>query len=158
MEKKRKKIIVACDCSEYSARIFAYAVKMARGIDAEIIVANAINQTALEHIERALGCYVAFDMEDYVAKLKTDRKKLIEKLIQATGQVDLFKKTIIKTGVPFQVLLDTIKEEKANLVVMGNKGRGNIAGVLLGSCAEKLYRRCPVALLSVRVDREEGLL
>ena len=158
MKKKRKKIIVACDCSDYSAEIFDYAVQMARGLGSDIIVANVINKIALDHIERAMSMYAAFDLKEYVAGLKSDRQEMIRKLIQSTGHADLFKKVIIKTGVPFQKLLETIAEENADLIVMGNKGRGNLVGVMLGSCAEKLFRRCPIALLSVRVGKEKRRL
>lgn len=154
MEGKRKKMIVACDCSEYSAQIFDYATTVAKAAGADIIVANVINQIALAQVEKALAVYESFDLSGYVSSLKSDHRAMIQGLIQETGETAHFKKTVFKTGIPFQALLDIIAEEKADLLVMGNKGRGNLTGVLLGSCAQKMYRRCSIPLLSVRVGRK----
>lgn len=152
MKKKIKKIIVACDCSEYSPQIFSYATEVASGLGAELIVTNVINRMELDRIERALTVTSGFSIKDYIATLKKERTEMIDNIIQKTGQAELFKKTIFKIAVPFQGLIEVINEEKADLLIMGNKGRGNLAGVLLGSCAEKMFRRCPVALLAVRVS------
>ena len=56
----------------------------------------------------------------------------------------------ITTGVSFKRLLDIAEEEIPWMIVIGTKGRGNLAGVILGSTAEKLFRHCPFPLLSVR--------
>ena len=155
MKQKKKKMIVACDCCEYSAQIFKYAVTVAKAIGSDIVVANVINQIALVQVEKALSVYESFDLSSYVTSLKNDHLAKIQALIKETGETALFKKTVFKTGIPFQALLEIIAEETADLLVMGNKGRGNLTGVLLGSCAQKMYRRCLIPLLSVRVDRKK---
>ncbi len=155
MTKQIKKILVACDCSDFSGQIFAYAVEIAQGLGAELIVANVINQIELDRIPRALDTYDGKTSEDHVASLKEDRKRVIQKLIQDTGKPKLFNKIFIKSGTHFLELKECMKQEKADLLIMGNKGHGNLAGIILGSCAEKMFRHCPVAMLMVRVSNEE---
>jgi len=59
-------------------------------------------------------------------------------------------KVLIKVGVPFEQIIWVVKEEHVDLLTMGPKGRGNLASVFFGTTAEKVFRHCPVSLLSVR--------
>jgi nucleotide-binding universal stress UspA family protein len=51
---------------------------------------------------------------------------------------------------PSEQILKTIETEDIDLVVMANKGRGNISKFLFGSAAEKVFRHSPVPVISVR--------
>ena len=46
-------------------------------------------------------------------------------------------------------LLTAIEEEKPDLLVLSTKGRSNLADVMIGSTARKMYHRSPIPLISV---------
>ena len=52
-------------------------------------------------------------------------------------------------GDPAHVILETVRETKADVVVVGRRGRGRLAGLLLGSVSQKLASLAPSAVLVV---------
>ena len=79
----------------------------------------------------------------------------MQRLLTETNCTGISNRFIIKKGIPFAELFEKAKAEKMDMVVMGTKGRGNIAGILFGSQAEKMFRHCPVPLLSIREKEAE---
>ena len=53
-------------------------------------------------------------------------------------------------GTPVDRILDYIKDSGIDLVVMGTHGRGPVGHLLLGSVAERVVRRSPVPVLTVK--------
>ncbi|QTA86256.1 universal stress protein [Desulfonema magnum] len=156
------KIMVACDLSKYSKETLEYAAHLAEKLQAELIIVNVINQRDIDIIlkvaegqfDRSIETYVEKSAEEYVKRVKEERTREIEKLIKATSPENLSVKKIFKTGVPFQELIRAVEEEEPNIMVMGRKGRSDLAGVLFGPVAEKMFRCCPVPLLSVRPENK----
>ena len=157
-----RKIMVGCDLSRYSKETLTYAAVLAEKFQAELIVVNVINKKEIDTIlkvaegqfDRNIEKYVEKSAADYVQRVKEDRTGHLDKLIEEIGCSDLTVRKIFRIGVPFQELIGAIEDEGADLMVMGQKGRSDLTGVLFGSNAEKVFRRCPIPLLSVPAVKE----
>lgn len=145
-----KKIMVAVDFSEYSPKIANHAGRLAEDLGAELIFVNVINQRDIDMIKRVTIHTDKISVEDYIKGRIDDRNEKMQHLLKETNCNRIPNRFLIKKGVPFMKLVETAKEEKVDMVVMGTKGRGNISGILFGSQAEKMFRHCPVPLLSIR--------
>ena len=156
------KIMAGCDFSEYSKETLEYAACLAEKCQAELIIVNIINQRDIDIIlaisdkqfDRTVEKNLEKLADDYVKREIKKRTRQIEQLLEEISCTHLSAKKVVRVGVPFQELTHAIEDEQVDLMVVGPKGRGNLAGVLFGSNAEKLFRHCPVPLLSVRSKKE----
>jgi nucleotide-binding universal stress UspA family protein len=156
------KIMVGCDFSKYSKETLECAVALAEKLQADLIITNIINQKEIDTIlrvaegqfDRKIEKYVEKTAQEYETRVKADRTRQMEKLIEEIGCAHLSIKKVFKVGVPFQELISAVKDEGADMLVMGQKGRSDLVDVLFGSTAEKVFRRCPVPLLSVRPQKQ----
>lgn len=154
--KKIKKVLVCVDLSDYSKITMEYACALANSLVTRLVVLNVINSRDVEAVRSASHYYPGqFSVEHYLKEANADRYKRTLEMVKGHFHSDMTQVNIlIKTGIPFKEILNTIEEEKVDLVITGNKGRGNALGTLLGSNAEKVFRHSPVPVLSVR-DRKQ---
>lgn len=150
-----RQILVACDLSKFTPQVLDYAVVLAQNTGARMILANIINPRDTDAIAHAIHKTLLVQKEAapeaFIHQHKLEREARLKTLIDQSGHPSLFIKTIVRTGEPFQELINITESEHTELVVMGTRGRSNLQSVLLGATAEKMFRHCPVPLLSVRL-------
>lgn len=150
-----QQILVACDLSKFTPQVLDYAVALAQSTGARMILANIINPRDTDAIAHAIHKTLLVQKEAapeaFIHQHKLEREARLKALIDESGHPGLFMKTIVRTGEPFQELINITASEHTELVVMGTRGRSNLQSVLLGATAEKMFRHCPVPLLSVRL-------
>jgi len=148
-----KKILVTLDFSEYAKETFNYSAKLAKIFGAEIIVANIINLRDVSAVASVAAMGYGVDSEKYVRDIKNERIRVFQEIIADSIFSNDEPKLIFKVGHPVYDLLKIIVNEKVNMVVMGLKGRTDSESVLVGSVAEKIFRRCPVTVVSYRDEK-----
>jgi nucleotide-binding universal stress UspA family protein len=98
------------------------------------------------------------DSEHYVEGVKAEREKILEQFLGQSSFNRENVRTIIKVGNPVDELLKLIVKENIDMIVMGVKGRTDLEHILVGSVAEKLFRRSPVPVISYRDEKSSKRL
>jgi len=150
-----KKIMVAMAFTSYSEDLFKSAAQLAQLLNAELIIASIINSRDISAVRMVANMGYKIDAEHYVEGIKTERKELLEKLMAKSAFDRKNMRTIFKIGNPTDELLKLIVKENIDMIVMGVKGHSNLEHMLVGSVAEKLFRRSPVPVISFR-DEESA--
>jgi nucleotide-binding universal stress UspA family protein len=146
-------IMVAVDFSEHSSAALKYAHQLTGRLGgATLTLVNVFNERDIRAIQNALGTYDPTLCRKRIDDAVEERHTRLGELEKEVGVQATVMKKIVRIGVPYQELLAAIEEERPDLLVMGTKGRSNLADSVLGSCAQKMFRRCPVPLLTLRPD------
>jgi nucleotide-binding universal stress UspA family protein len=148
--KNVRKVLVALAFSEYAEGTFTFAADFANSTGAELIVASVINERDVDSVRTISAMGYEVDGENYVESIKAEREQSLKAI---TSKSDLPRERIrmvFPVGNPLDELLKLIVEEAVDVVVMGPKGRTDLEHVLVGSVAEKIFRRSPATIISYR--------
>ncbi|MEE9165880.1 MAG: universal stress protein [Candidatus Neomarinimicrobiota bacterium] len=140
-----RKILVTTDFSDYSKYAFTHAVAIAEKFKAELVVIHVIQPT----ITPADYAWVAPPttlQSEHEKNCRESLEKLVSEVIPEGIKVD----TLLAHGAPLREIIDTVRKKKIDLIVMATHGLGGLSHVLFGSTSEKVVRKSPCPVLTVR--------
>jgi universal stress protein A len=140
-----KKIVSPVDFSEFTDEIVAYAVDITTRYNAELHLLHVIPN--LNYFTPYESCLTP---ENRAALERHIEKEVAKDFDRVTKSIVIPVTKVIRTGVTFVEIIDYIKEEHIDLAVMGTHGRSGIEHILIGSVAEKVVRKSPCPVLTVR--------
>ena len=139
-----KHIIVGVDGSDSSKGALDWAYEEAVHHGASLSVIAAFNPPALPMTPP----YGSVPPEGYESQPRRDALDLLDRLTSPLEAKDpaVDIRTVVEEGSPAKVLIERSKE--ADLLVVGSRGHGGFAGMLLGSVSQHLvaHAECPVVV------------
>ena len=140
-----RKILVASDGSRGANRAVIAAAELAQATGAELCILtvgdnlSGLDLKKLARLEGSIG-----------EALELLSNQVLNQARKRAVRVGATKITLrAGRGEPAEVIIQTARRENANLIVVGRRGRGRLAGLLLGSISQKIASLAPCMVMIV---------
>jgi nucleotide-binding universal stress UspA family protein len=147
-----RRLLVPIDFSPHSEQALRYAVALADKFGAELFLLHVFQDLTIYQTEVVSG---APPIMPPVEQLTASARGEMARLVRDKQLHRFATHTEIVEGGPVEEIVDYAQEKNIDLIVMGTHGRGWLAHALLGSVAEKVVRKAPCPVLTVRVKEHE---
>ena len=145
-----KTIIWATDGSETAERALSTALELTAEADGRLLVVHAN-----ERLGGRAGGVPVFANE---ADLQREFAAKVDDLSQSGVKASFHVVGGLNTD-PADLIAEVAKEADADLIVVGTRGHGRVAGMLLGSVTQRLLHvaPCPVLAVPTKVAAKAGV-
>lgn len=143
-----KQILAPTDFSENSSQAIRYAAGLARKFGARLLLLHVVSSDALEDISKAHMPPHPVDRvyEDLTQEVHEQYAKHVSPEVREGLEIE----TLVLHGAPFLEIVHAARLKEVDLIVMATHGRTGLSHALLGSVTEKVVRKAPCPVLSIR--------
>lgn len=136
-----KKILVAVDGSETSIHAARKALELGEALKADVTLATVVVPTFVPP-------EVAFDASKFIEESVRIGELTLEQVAKQLGALTISRVTL--QGSIGEAIADYADQAHFDLIVVGSKGRGAVARVLIGSTTDRLVHISRKPVLVVR--------
>lgn len=141
---KLRTILVPVDFSQHSLAALNFAVSLAQLLRASILVCHALDPIY------SGGRFDSPRLCPLRAQALEDAKQGLARLCQRHVRPHIPVVHRVLQGVAYTAIIEIASRAKADLIVMGSRGRTGLSRLLIGSIAERVVRLAPCPVLGVR--------
>jgi nucleotide-binding universal stress UspA family protein len=123
-----KNVLIATDGSKYSDAAASEAIGIAKRCGSSLIVTSVASSDA------------------EIASAKDN----VSKVAEAAEKEGIKTAPVVTTGKPYEAIIETSKQEKADLIVVGSHGKTGLVRLLMGSVTERVIGHAEAAVLVVK--------
>jgi nucleotide-binding universal stress UspA family protein len=148
-----KNILVCVDFSDISDAVVESAALIASAFNAKLNLLTIVERPVPFIHEGFEGLVEPEEIEILIELEKQLRKEAEEKLTKYASKITekgIEVKTIIEVSEIVDGILENIKKENTDLVVVGSHKKGLLDRLLLGSISEKVINKSPVSTLVIK--------
>ena len=146
------RILVPTDFSKSSANALTYGAAFAAKFGAELHLLHVVQDLALFIPEAVM---LSPPMMPPVAQFVSAARLALDRAVQELGVAEVRILPEVAEGAPFEEIIRFAREQDIDLIVMGTHGHTGLAHLFMGSVAEKVVRRAPCPVLTVRHPEHE---
>jgi nucleotide-binding universal stress UspA family protein len=141
-----KRVLIGCDFSPDSNLAFQYGLSLAQEYEAEVHLVHVLEPPVYKDLPKA-----AEDAREIIRKnLHVQLKEKLEAMVPQEAFNWCKPKTMLLSGRPDQELIKYADVQGVDLIVLGVTGHGLVESLFVGSTTERVMRKAPCAVLSVR--------
>lgn len=145
-----KKIMVATDGSELSAKAVEAALELAALAGAELVAVTVARHYIENYYEGALTLNQN-RMREIEAERRGNAQKLVDAVkAQAEARGVRSSALVVSSGMIAEALIDAAREHDCDLIVMASHGRRGLSRVLLGSETQHVLTHSHIPVLVLR--------
>jgi nucleotide-binding universal stress UspA family protein len=138
-----EKILVPTDFSDHAGQAIKYVSELAKRFGSELHLLNVV-QPLTTHV--SYGGPIPDVLLHPEQPALDELERLSEPDLEHLSRVE----RCVRTGPPFLEIVRYAKDQDIDLIVMGTHGRTGLVHALIGSVAEKVVRKSPCPVLTVR--------
>jgi nucleotide-binding universal stress UspA family protein len=141
-----RRIAIGVDGSESSAAALKWAIRLAKGMGSQVIAVYAVDIPVYFPEPEELPFVLD---QEWRAGMKSEFEDRWCKPLKVAG---VRYRAVMEDGRAATVIADVAERENADVIVVGRRGRGGVAELLLGSTSHELvlHSRRPVMVVSAK--------